>query len=165
MLFRTWLLRDTLQKDGEKILCQDRTCPISLLLEALNRDFFHPLAHWHLAMFFGMFLTDALKIGHEMHASFSSPLQWAQPHSLHAGPVHVHLLWTSDEIEPTCKSSTHQWKDMSFCFAIEVGGKKKSALPTAQAEHADQSQTSHKRQENIFLRVHLLANFNQAITS
>lgn len=44
-------------------------------------------------------------------------------------------------------------------------GEKKSALPTAQAEHADQSQTSHKRQENIFLRVHLLANFNQAITS
>lgn len=121
----------TLQKDGEKILCQDRTCPISLLLEALNRDFFHPLAHWHLAMFFGMFLTDALKIGHEMHASFSSPLQWAQPHSLHAGPVHVHLLWTSDEIEPTCKSSTHQWKDMSFCFAIEVGGKKISVTNSA----------------------------------
>lgn len=148
----------------KKILCQDRTCPISLLLEALNRDFFCPLALWQLALvFFGTSLSDVLKTGHEMHASFSSTLQSAQPHSLHARLVH--LLWTSDEIEPTCKSSTHQWKHKSFYFAIEVGGKMISVTNNSTSRTCWPEPNISWRAGKYSPCQHLLANFNQVITT
>lgn len=164
MLFRIWLLRDTLCRKMQKNLVPGQDLLYLPATGGSEQRFLLSVGTLAIStVFFGISLSDVLKTGHETHASFSSTLQSAQPHSLHARLVH--LLWTSDEIEPTCKSSTHQWKHKSFYFAIEVGGKMISVTNNSTSRTCWPEPNISWRAGKYSPCQHLLANFNQVITT
>lgn len=73
------------------------------------------------------------------------------------------------ETEPMCESSTYQKKDMSFCFATEVGGRIvniiknstgcKQNIP-ARAKDVTKGRKINNSEHKIFL-----ANFNLVLTT